>query len=162
MLEAEVERLLHDQVGHQDHGPEMERYLAQIGKTEDEVKEELRPIAETRLRRSLVLSQVAEAENIEASAEDIDAEIESMTGSAGPQGAQLRELFNSENGRDTIRRNLITRKTLQRLVDIATQDGASAAPTAEQEKPKAKKKASKKAAAKSDPEPAAPSDNPGE
>lgn len=155
MLDGEIERLLHEQAGNQNHGPEMDRYLASIGKTEDEVREELRPIAETRLRRSLVLSQVAEAENIEASEEDIDAEIETMTGSAGPQGAQLRELFNSENGRDTIRRNLITRKTLARLVEIATQDGASAAPTAEQEKPKRKKKAPAAAeAAVAAPEPA--------
>jgi trigger factor len=146
MVEAESERLLHDQAGHQEHGAELDRYLASIGKTEEQVREELRPIAETRLRRSLVLSQVAEAENIEATDADIDAEIEEMTGSAGPQGEQLRQLFNSENGRDTIRRNLVTRKTLERLVEIATQDGASAVPTAEQEKPKARKKAAKPAA----------------
>jgi hypothetical protein len=59
----------------------------------------------------------------------------------------LRQLFNSENGRDTIRRNLVTRKTLARLVEIATQDGANATPTAEQatttpaQKPARKKKA---------------------
>ncbi|MEX2225991.1 MAG: trigger factor [Dehalococcoidia bacterium] len=143
MVEAEAERLLHDQAGRVEHGPEMDRYLASIGKTEEEVREELRPIAETRLRRSLVLSQVAEAEHIEASDTDIDAEIEAMTASAGPQGEQLRQLFDSENGRDTIRRNLVTRKTLERLVEIATQDGASAAPTAEQEQPAAKKRTRK-------------------
>jgi hypothetical protein len=52
-------------------------------------------------------------------------------------------MFDSENGRDTIRRNLLTRKTLARLVEIATQGGGAVA-----EKPaKAKKTAKKKAEA---------------
>ena len=136
MVDAEAERLLHDQAGHREHGAELDRYLASIGKTEDELREELRPIAERRLRRSLVLSQVADAENIEASDADIDAEIEEMAASAGQQAEQLRELFNSENGRDTIRRNLVTRKTLARLVEIATQDGAGAGASAEPPEPR--------------------------
>lgn len=142
MLESEVERLLHDQAGHREHGPELERYLDWIGKTEDEAREELKPIADTRLRRSLVLSQVAEAEDIRAGDDEIDAEIDTMTASAGPQAAQLKELFNSESGRDTIRRNLITRKTLARLVEIATQDAPQAA-----EKPKKKTERATRAAA---------------
>jgi trigger factor len=173
MLESEIDRLLHDQAGHIEHGQDMERYLAGIGKTEEQMHEELRPIAETRLRRSLVLSEIAEAEHIEASDEDVDAEVETMVGSAGPQGERLRELFNSENGRDTIRRNLVTRKTLARLVEIATQDGAKAKPTAEQEKPPAEqekpkaKRASKKSKPAAEPKPdaeaaAEPSEVPGE
>ncbi len=90
MLESEVDRLLHDQAGHIERGEDLERYLAGIGKTEEEVREELRPIADIRLRRSLVLSKVAEAENIEVTGDDVDAEIEKMTASAGAQGAQLQ------------------------------------------------------------------------
>ncbi len=146
MLESEIERILHEQARSQDHGREMEQYLASIGKTEEEVREELRPIADIRLRRSLVLSKVSDVENIDVTDDDITAEIDVMTAAAGPQGGQLRQMFDSENGRDTIRRNMLTRKTLDRLVEIATQDGGAES-TAEVEKPaKAKKK--KKAAAK--------------
>jgi FKBP-type peptidyl-prolyl cis-trans isomerase (trigger factor) len=99
------------------------------------------------------LSKVTEAENIEVTGDDVDAEIEKMTASAGPQGAQLKQLFSSEDGRGTIRRNLITRKALARLVEIATQDGAAAEPTAEVEQPK--KKSRSKKAAKATEEPAA-------
>jgi hypothetical protein len=49
----------------------------------------------------------------------------------------LRQLFESEDGRGTIRRNLITRKTLARLVELAKQDGAAPAAKA----PKTRKKA---------------------
>jgi trigger factor len=143
MLESEVDRLLHDRAGHIEKGEDLERYLAGIGKTEQEVREELRPIADLRLRRSLVLSKAAEAEHIAVSEDEIGTEIDVMTASAGAQGNQLREMFNSENGRDTIRRNLLTRKTLARLVEMATQDGAGRA-TAEEEEPGKRKRAAKK------------------
>src|SRR3990172_12464095 len=102
MLDVEVDRLVHEharQIGDENN---MESYLASIGKTAEEVREELRPIADTRLRRSLVLSQLTGAENLEAADEEIEAEIDKMTASAGQQAAQLRQLFDSENGRDTI------------------------------------------------------------
>jgi len=149
MLDAEVDRILHDQAGHIEEGRGLERYLAALGKSEQEVRDELRPIADARLRRSLVLSQVSEAEHITVGDEEIDAEIETLTASAGPQAAQLRALFNSEGGRDTIRRNLLTRKTLRRLVEMATQDGGAAA--AAEAKPKRKKKTASKPAASESP-----------
>jgi len=53
--------------------------------------------------------------------------------------------MSSDDGRGTLRRNLVTRKTLARLVELATQDGG-AEPTAELEKPKKKKSRAKAAA----------------
>ena len=123
MLDVEVDRMIHDQAQQIGAGHNLEGYLAAIGKTDEEARQELRPVADTRLRRSLVLSQLTGAENIEAADDEIEAEIDKMTASAGQQGEQLRQMFDSENGRDTIRRNLLTRKTLARLVEIATQDG---------------------------------------
>jgi len=150
LLDAEIDRIMHDQAGHIEQGRGLENYLAALGKTEEEVREELRPIADTRLRRSLVLSRVTEAEDIQATDEDVETEVDMLTASAGAQAQQLRALFNNAEGRATIRRNLLTRRTLARLVELATQDGA---PTAEVEKPAPKRKA-KAAAAAADPAPA--------
>lgn len=136
MLDAEVDRMLHDQAGHAEQGEALQQYLASIGKTEEQAREELKPIAEMRIRRSLVLSKVAEEEAIEVSDEEIEGEIERMMASAGPQGAQLAQLFRSEDGRGTIRRNLLTRRTLARLVEIATEGAVKPADTQE-EKPEA-------------------------
>lgn len=153
LLDAEIDRILHDQAGHIEQGRGLERYLAALGKTEEQVREELRPVADTRLRRSLVLSRVTEAEDIQATDEDVETEIDMLTVSAGAQAQQLRALFNNAEGRATIRRNLLTRRTLGRLVELATQDGE---PTAEVEKPSRKRKA--KAAA--EPADAAPAEEP--
>lgn len=149
MLDSEVDRLIHDQTGHLESPDDFQRYLAAMGKTEEQIRQDFRPIADTRLRRSLVLSQVAEAEYIQVAPGEIDAEIEKLTaasgGAGGGQAEQLRSLFGSERGRDTIERNLLTRKTLARLVEIATQDAA--VPAAEAQRPAKKKRASKKAGA---------------
>lgn len=151
MLDADIDRMLHDQFGHAQHEPNFGQYLASLGKTQEQIREEFRPIAADRLRRSLVLSKVTDAEHIDVVDDEVSEEIEKLTSSAGPQGAQLRTMFDTEEGRATIRRNLLTRKTLDRLIEIATQDGAreggsaSAAATAEQEQPvKKSKKTSKK------------------
>lgn len=139
MLESEIDRVFHDRVGHFEKDEEFERYLAAVGRTREQIFEELKPIAELRLRRSLVLTEVSEAEKIDVPDAEIDEEIDRLSAAGGPQADQLRQMFSTEGGKDTIRRNLITRKTLARLVELATQDGAAAKPTAEQEKPKAKK-----------------------
>jgi trigger factor len=146
MLDVEIDRIIRDQAQQIGAGENLEGYLSAIGKTAEEAREELRPVADTRLRRSLVLSQLTGAENIEVADEEIEAEIEKMTESAGQQSAQLRQLFDSENGRDTIRRNLMTRKTLDRLVEIATQDGGAVADKPADVKPAKKKSAKKKVA----------------
>jgi trigger factor len=127
MVDAEVDRILHDQFGHVQHEANFGHYLRQIGRTEDQVRAEFRPIAEARLRNALVLSQAAEDENIEVTDDDVTAEVEKLTSSvpAGPQSDELKKMFTSDDGRATIRRNLRTSKTLTRLVEIATQDGSA-------------------------------------
>jgi trigger factor len=120
MLEADIDRMLHDQFGHVQHEANFAQYLQQIGTNEEQVREQFRPIAETRLKRSLALSKVTEAEGIDVTDEEVAEEIEKLTSATGPQAAQLKTMFESEEGRATIRRNLLTRKTLDRLVEIAT------------------------------------------
>jgi trigger factor len=121
LLEREVDRLFRDQTGGAagSSPAEMERYLQRVGKSEEELRAELRPLAETRLRRSLVLSQVAEAEHIEVADSEVDAEIERLASAAGNQTEEVRRLFSEQSAKESLRRSLVTRKTLERLVEIA-------------------------------------------
>jgi trigger factor len=127
MVDAEVDRLLHDQFGHVQHEANFGQYLRSLGRTEDQIRAEFRPLAEARLRNALILSQVAEQEGIEVTDDEVTAEVEKLSEAAGPQADKLREMFGSEDGRATVRRNLRTTKTLARLVEIATQDGGAPA-----------------------------------
>jgi trigger factor len=140
MVEREVERLIEDQARHL--GTDVEQYLATIKRTREDMREELLPVATERVRRSLALTQLAEQEDIKAEPEEVDAEVERLAGSS-QQTEQLRKLFGSPDGRAAITRSLITRKTMDRLVEIAGRDGAQAP-----EGGKTRKKAKTKVAAK--------------
>jgi trigger factor len=154
MLEAEIDRIVHDQAGHIEEGRGLEQYLAALGKTEEQVREEFRPIADTRLRRSLILTEVSDAENIEVTPQDVEDEIDKMSASAGAQASRLRELFARAEGRESIRRSLLTRKTLERLVEFATQEHPKEAAPETGEATEAKKPRAKRAKAAAAEQPA--------
>lgn len=118
LVEREVEQLVRERAGQREQ--DLERYLRQIGRSQRELEAELRPVAEMRVRRSLVLTEVADAEHIDVADEEVAQEIERMAASAGPQADSLRRLFENDSARDSVRRTLLTRKTLQRLAAIAS------------------------------------------
>lgn len=129
MVDHEIEHLLEEQANLDPRDPRaVDLYIARMGKSEEEVKESVRPDAELRLKRSLVLSKFAEIEGIVVEEEDIQAEIETMAASAGEQADTIRLIFNGEQGKENIKRSLLTRKTFGRLVEITGADGAKAAP----------------------------------
>ena len=90
-----------------------------IGKTEEELNDELRPVAEKNVTRSLVVQKVSELEGIEVSATEIDAEAERMVQSAEQRGEELRQLLASPAARSSLMRNLHTKKTIDHLLEMA-------------------------------------------
>jgi len=77
------------------------------------------------LRRKEILIRLAEQEEIKAEDQEVDAEVERLAGSSGEQAHQLRTLFGSPDGRAALARSLVTRKTMDRLAEIASRDGAT-------------------------------------
>ncbi|GAI79590.1 unnamed protein product, partial [marine sediment metagenome] len=69
--------------------------------------------------RSLTLGRIAEEEKFEVSDAEISAEIENMTKSATENKDELNKFLNTPQARKSIEQVLITRKTIQRLVEIA-------------------------------------------
>jgi trigger factor len=98
----------------------MEAYLSTVGKSEEELREEMRTEVRERFVRSLVLGKVAEVEEIEVASDEVDQEIESVTSRSGDNAASAREVFSSEGGRRSLENMLLTRKVLERLREIAT------------------------------------------
>jgi trigger factor len=132
LTERETEQLLRERVSSSGAG-DIERYLRQVHKSEEEVRQELRLQAVERIQRSLVLRKVAEAEAISVGEEDIDAEIERLAASSGPRGDEVRKVFASAGGREALGRSLLTRKTVERLVAIASGEEAPPAGEAAEE-----------------------------
>jgi trigger factor len=128
LVEHEIDHILEDQANLDPRDQTAQQlYLSRLGKSEEEVRASVREDAEARLKRSLVLSKFADAENIVVEDADVEAEIDTMVGGAGEQADALRRLFDNDNARDSIKRTLLTRRTLERLGEVV---GADAAPAA--------------------------------
>ncbi|MFC2041569.1 trigger factor [Chloroflexota bacterium] len=117
MTEVEINRILNQRF--QRGKQELEEYLKNFNKTEEEVQEELRPLAVKRVTRSLVLGQVIDEEKIEVSDEEINTELEDIIKGATEKKEELKNFLDTPQARESIEQTLITRKAVQRLVDIA-------------------------------------------
>jgi trigger factor len=121
LVEMEINRILNEQNRRlQLSGRGMDDYLKSINKTEEQLHEELRPVSVKNVNASLVLGRITEAEKIEVSEEDIDKGIDGMTGNtAEDKREDLRKLLDNPQTRQSLRQSLLTRKTFDRLVEIA-------------------------------------------
>ena len=120
LAENEIARLLNRRFQQLQRGDQgLEEYLRSINKTEEELREELHPVAAKRVIHSLVLGKIAEEEKIEVSDSEVDAEIENMIKSTTDNKDELQKLLSTPQSRESIEQLLITRKTIQRLVEIA-------------------------------------------
>jgi trigger factor len=120
LVDREIDRLLSEEARQFTEGiTGLENYLKTINKTMDEHKEELRPMADRRVIRSLVLGKIAEEEKIEVDDSEIDAEIEKMLKDADKQVEEMRKFFSLEPARESLKQFLIGRKTIERLAQIA-------------------------------------------
>ena len=79
-------------------GLTMEQYMQFSGQTVDKLMEQVRPEAETRIRTSLVLEAIVKAEGIEATEEDVNAEIEKMAAMYGMPAEQVKEYVGADEG----------------------------------------------------------------
>ncbi|MEO6398306.1 MAG: hypothetical protein ABIP13_07540, partial [Tepidiformaceae bacterium] len=91
-----------------------------IGRSEADYRETLRDVAEVRVKRSLSLNKLAETEGIDVSADEIEEELDTLVAPMGDDASRFRDMFATEEGVSTIRRNLMSRKTLERLTAIAS------------------------------------------
>jgi trigger factor len=122
LAEREIDRLLSDEARQFTEGiTGLENYLKTLNKTMDDHREELRPMANRRVIRSLILGKIAEAEKIEVDDSEIDAEIEKMVKEADKQADEMRKFFSLPQARESIKQFLLGRKTVERLVQIATE-----------------------------------------
>jgi len=128
LVEMEINRLLDRQSRRlQMGGLKMEEYLTQVNKTEEELREELRPLAVQRVTQSLVLDRVADQEKFEVGDTEIDDEIENIVKGATEDKEELRKFLETSQTRPVIEQQLMTQKTIQRLMEMAeSQKGGDA------------------------------------
>jgi trigger factor len=121
LIESEIDQLLSQRLRRWQKADDgLDEYLKSIGKTEEKVREELRPLAAKRTAWSLVLGEIADKEKIKVEKSEIDAEIErTVKDVAENRRTELNKLLNIPRSRRSIEQTLLTRKTMRRLVEIA-------------------------------------------
>ncbi len=97
---------------------ELADYLKKTSKTEEELKQELRPIAKKRLIQGLVLGKLAEEEKIEISSSEVDNKVDEIANDAEDK-EKARQFFSLPQVRQSIEQSLHTQKTMDRLLQIA-------------------------------------------
>lgn len=147
LVDREIEHIVRDTTGNDQ--AQYVAYLQRVGRSDEEYRETLREDAERRVRRSLVLSKLAETEGLDVTAEEIEEELDKLVEPLGEEAPRFRDMFSTEEGVSTIRRNIISKKTLDRLAAIATSDSGDGAAPAAQAKAPAKPRKAKAAAAAS-------------
>jgi trigger factor len=126
MLQTEIEEMIHS-LEHrlQDQHVDLDLYLKSRQLDLDGLKAEIKPTAETRIKRSLVLIQIAESEKIVVQPDELQAETNRAVSNLARQLPE-KELkrFTSQEGIQNLVSNvmaeMMTRKTLERIRDIGS------------------------------------------
>ncbi|MBQ7871317.1 MAG: trigger factor [Oscillospiraceae bacterium] len=120
-LDRQMERMDHEL---RAQGASMEAYANMLGGSMDAVRNSLRPGALSAVKTNVMLEAVAEAEALEITEEDCEAEYEKLAESYQMELAKVKELLSS----DSLKSDLKLRKAARLVVESAV---ASAAKTEE-------------------------------
>jgi trigger factor len=137
LVEQEIDRMLLDRDNMLQTQGGLEAYLKTMNKTQEEIREEIKPQATEGLKQSLVLGKLTEEEKIEISAADINAEIDNIAKSSEERGQELRGVFDNPQGRRWVHDRLALQKTVQQLTDIASGKVVDESPAEKENQPSA-------------------------
>lgn len=125
MLEEEIDDLVEElKDSLRRRGKDLESYLKERNQTLEALREELRPQAERRIRRGLVLYQLAREEGLSVPEEVVEEEVQALRQRVQASEEAWKRLRPEVSA--TIRSRLLARQALERLVEIARGDLAVA------------------------------------
>lgn len=78
-------------------GVEFDKYLGYIDKTESDMREEMKEEAERNVKTRMLVGAVVDKENIKASDEDLDKQVEDMAKQYNMEADKIREMLGEDN-----------------------------------------------------------------
>lgn len=119
MVDNQVEQYLNDmRYRVESQGLPFEQYLQFTGMSIDAFRENVRPQAEKGARVSLLIENVAKAEGLKATDEDVEEEIKKLAEGYGMEEDKVREIVG--NNADAIKQDIEYRKAVQFIVDTVS------------------------------------------
>ncbi len=118
MIDERVEQMVNDLAQRlQYQGLSFEQYLQYAGTTVEQLKGNYRPQAERAVKTDLVLEAVAKAEDIEATEQELQTEIEKFSAQYQQDPAQFREMLEKRGEVKLFSRGVVVDKTVNFLVE---------------------------------------------
>ncbi|ADC48663.1 trigger factor [Alkalihalophilus pseudofirmus OF4] len=118
MVTTETDRMLQEfEQRLQMQGMNLEMYYQFAGQDEEAMREQFKKDAEKRVRINLTLEAIANAENIEATDADVDAELEKMAEMYQRSVEELKTIFAAQGGTEGIKGDLKIQKAVELLVE---------------------------------------------
>ena len=111
-------------------GMSFDQYMQFSGMTIDKMKEQVRPEALQRIQSSLVLEQIAKEENIVASDEDVDAEVEKMASMYGMKAEDLKS-YMGDSEKESMKRDIAVKKAVEFVMANVKERAKAKSKTAE-------------------------------
>jgi trigger factor len=118
MVNTELDRMVQE-FGQrlQMQGMNLDLYYQFSGTSEEALREQMKEDAQKRVRTNLVLEAIVEAENIEVSEEEIDAELNKMAEMYKMEVEQIKQMLAMQGGNDAVAADLKVRKAIDFLVE---------------------------------------------
>ena len=139
MIESQTRQMAQDFANRiRQQGLSPEQYFQFTGMTPDAFMENLRPQALKRIQSRLVLEAIVKAENIEATEEDFNKELEEMSKAYNMEIEKLRESIGEEE-KKSMMADLAVSKAVDFIRDAAVEADAEEAPKKATRKPRKKK-----------------------
>ncbi|MGH2354076.1 MAG: hypothetical protein ACRDJN_20920, partial [Chloroflexota bacterium] len=102
-----------------NQGITVERYLAVLGRSEDDWRAELREQAIRQIKAQVLLDAIAEREALTVAPDEVEEEIERTAQSYGAQADQVRRSLVTPEARRRLSGSLRRRKAIEKLVGYA-------------------------------------------
>ena len=97
----------------------LQDYLKVIGQTLEDLQERLRPVADLQVRRMLALGELARAEGLRVSEEEIDQRIQALSEAWGNRAEAMRAQLETSENRENLGAQILYEKVVDRLIAIA-------------------------------------------
>ena len=117
MVNTELDRMVQE-FGQrmQQQGLNLETYFQISGQDESQLREQMKDDAQERVKTNLTLTAIADAENVEVSDEDIDKELEKMSGQFNISVEDIKQTLGNT---DIVKNDVRIQKVIDLLVDEA-------------------------------------------
>ena len=117
MIKTEEDRMLQEFAQRlQQQGLNLETYFQISGQSEEDLRGQMKEDAEQRVKTNLTLAAIADAENIEASDEDVEKELETMSSQFG---ISVDDIKSTLGNTDIVKNDVRVKKVIDLLVNEA-------------------------------------------